>query len=133
MPAAFAKCERIAYARKAKLPDEGLLELILQDESRPTRPSQSATASHTRLLHRGANLREFRLGDAPVGFDRHRVRDLCLLFIDPRAPNLRGLLTQTLSDLGQRPPFAIGQAQATLEGKVQTADPVLCQNSALLK
>ena len=52
------------------------------------------------------------------------LKYLCLLFIHPRAPNLRGLLTQTLSDLGQRPPFAIGQAQATLEGKVQTADPL---------
>ena len=52
------------------------------------------------------------------------VSYLCLLFIYPRAPNLRGLLTQTRYDLGQRPPFSIGQAQATLEGKVQTADPL---------
>ena len=84
--------ERIAYAQKTKLPSEDLPGTYPAGRSRPTRPSQSATASQTRLLYRGANLREFRLG-CPGGL---------------RSPSRsRPLLAQ----------FSRGQAGRSLHGK----------------
>lgn len=74
--------DRVAYARKAKLPEGDFLELILQDEI-------------DRRDHKSLSLRLARAGfdeeqtlesfdwDAPITFDRDRVRDLFGLgFID---------------------------------------------------
>lgn len=74
--------DRVAYARKAKLPELDFLELVLQDEV-------------DRRDHKGLALRLARAGfeeeqtlegfdwDAPTSFDRDRVRDLFSLgFLD---------------------------------------------------
>lgn len=74
--------DRVAYARKAKLPELDFLELVLQDEV-------------DRRDHKGLALRLARAGfeeeqtlegfdwDAPTTFDRDRVRDLFSLgFLD---------------------------------------------------
>ena len=67
--------ERIAYAQKAKLPSEDLLELILQDEV-----DRRDQVNMQRRLKRASFTEEQTFEnfdwDAPVGFDRHRVRDL---------------------------------------------------------
>ena len=67
--------ERVAYARKAKLPELDFLELVLQDEV-ARRDQKKLTL---RLAHAGFEEEQTLEGfdwDAPVSFDRDRVRDL---------------------------------------------------------
>jgi DNA replication protein DnaC len=76
--------ERIAYAQKTKLPSEDLLELILQDEV-----DRRDQVNLQRRLKRASFTEEQTFEnfdwDAPVGFDRHRVRDLfSLSFIEAK-------------------------------------------------
>lgn len=67
--------QRIAYARKAKLSEENFLELVLQDEidrrdqHNLTRRLEQANFAETQTLE------EFDW-DAPVSFERHRMREL---------------------------------------------------------
>jgi DNA replication protein DnaC len=67
--------ERIAYARKAKIPDEDFLELVLQDEV-----DRRDQVNLQRRLKRACFTEEQTFEsfdwDAPISFDRHRVRDL---------------------------------------------------------
>jgi DNA replication protein DnaC len=67
--------ERIAYARKAKLSEENFLELVLQDEI-----DRRDQHNLTRRLEQANFAEEQTLEnfdwDAPVSFDRHRVREL---------------------------------------------------------
>jgi len=76
--------ERIAYAQKVKLPDEDLLELILQDEV-DRRDQVNLQRRLTRACFTEEQTFENFDWDAPVGFDRHRVRDLfSLSFIEAK-------------------------------------------------
>lgn len=67
--------ERIAYARKAKLSEENFLELVLQDEI-----DRRDQHNLTRRLEQANFAEEQTLEnfdwDAPLSFDRHRVREL---------------------------------------------------------
>ena len=67
--------ERIAYAQKTKLPSEDLLELILQDEV-DRRDQVNLQRRLKRASFTEEQIFENFDWDAPVGFDRHRVRDL---------------------------------------------------------
>lgn len=76
--------ERIAYARKTKLPDEDFLELVLQDEV-----DRRDQANLHRRLKRACFTEEQTFEsfnwDAAVSFDRHRVRDLfSLAFLEAK-------------------------------------------------
>lgn len=67
--------DRIAYARKAQLPFEAFLELVLQDEI--DRREQLALATRlTRAQFGEEQTLEGFDWDAPISFDRERVRDL---------------------------------------------------------
>lgn len=75
-------CDRVTYAKKAKLDPMAFLELVLQDEV--DRREQGSLA---RRLDRAGFEEEWTLEafdwDAPITFDRDRVRDLFgLSFID---------------------------------------------------
>jgi len=76
--------DRVAYARKAKLSEPELLELILQDEiDRRDHKSLSLRLSRAGFEVE-QTLEEFDF-DAAITFDRHRVRDLFSLgFIQRR-------------------------------------------------
>ena len=67
--------ERIAYARKAKLSEENFLELVLQDEI-----DRRDQHNLTRRLEQAHFAEEQTLEtfdwDAPISFDRNRVREL---------------------------------------------------------
>lgn len=67
--------ERIAYARKTKLSEENFLELVLQDEI--DRRDQHNLARRLEQAHfvEEQTLEQFDW-DAPVSFDRNRIRDL---------------------------------------------------------
>jgi DNA replication protein DnaC len=67
--------ERIAYARKAKLSEENFLELVLQDEI--DRRDQHNLTRRLEQAHfaEEQTLEQFDW-DAPITFDRNRVRDL---------------------------------------------------------
>jgi DNA replication protein DnaC len=67
--------ERIAYARKQKLPEEDFLELVLQDEV-DRRDQVNLERRLTRACFAEEQTFEAFDWDAPVTFDRHRVRDL---------------------------------------------------------
>lgn len=67
--------DRIAYARKTNLPEEDLIELVLQDEI-----ERRDQVNLERRLRRACFTEEQTLEafdwQAPVSFDHHRVRDL---------------------------------------------------------
>ena len=67
--------ERIAYARKAKLSEENFLELVLQDEIDRRDQHNLARRLDQANFAETQTLEEFDW-DAPVSFDRHRMRDL---------------------------------------------------------
>lgn len=67
--------DRITYAQKHKLPFDDFLELVLQDEiDRRDEKSLALRLDKARFDER-RTLEDFNW-DAPVTFDRHRVRDL---------------------------------------------------------
>jgi DNA replication protein DnaC len=67
--------ERIAYARKTKLSEENFLELVLQDEIDRRDQHNLARRLAQANFAETQTLEEFDW-DAPVSFDRHRMRDL---------------------------------------------------------
>ena len=67
--------DRVAYARKAKLPELDFLELVLQDEIDRREQTNLAARIDKAGCERDHTLEGFDW-DAPVTFDRDRVRDL---------------------------------------------------------
>ena len=76
--------DRAAYANKAKLSPEDFLELILQDEVDRREQNNLAGRLQRASLDEVRSLEDFDW-DAPVTFDRNRVRDLFNLGFIERA------------------------------------------------
>ena len=67
--------DRVAYARKMKLPEEDFLELVLQDEIDRRDQTNLQMRLRRACFTEEQTLENFDW-DAPVTFDRNRVRDL---------------------------------------------------------
>jgi DNA replication protein DnaC len=79
--------DRVAYATKAKLTPEDFLELILQDEVDRREQNNLAVRLQRATFEEVRSLEDFDW-DAPVTFDRNRVRDLFGLGFIERAEDI---------------------------------------------
>jgi hypothetical protein len=107
--------DRIAYARKTKLPELELLELVLQDEV-DRRDHQNLAIRLARAGFEEEQTLESFDWNAPVSFDRDRVKDLFglgflerhedVIFLGPGRPAPHSSQSAPLEDLISLPPAA---------------------------
>jgi len=79
--------DRVAYARKAKLEMQDFLELVLQDEIDRREQNNLAVRIEKATFEEVRSLEDFDW-DAPITFDRDRVRDLFSLGFLERAEDV---------------------------------------------